>query len=117
MKGELVSLAKPIVFATAGQKKIMLANFFINKNCCNLIPRGLELLTSLTLLGFYGSKNVFLLIWKTLSKLMWLLKFSELFEFIIYKMLIFIVRQEQPSKGVLQNSCCALVVKNFEIRM
>ena len=30
---------------------------------------------------------------------------------------MFIVRQEQPSKDVIQNSYCALVVKNFEIRM
>ena len=32
-------------------------------------------------------------------------------------MCIIIVRRKQPSKCVLQNSCCALVVSNFEIRM
>ena len=46
VKGELVSLAKHIAFATTGKK-----NFFINKHCCILIPRGLKRLTSSVLSG------------------------------------------------------------------
>ena len=53
--GELVSLAKLIVFATTGKKKFMLANFVINKHCCILIPRRLKLLTSLILPGLNRS--------------------------------------------------------------
>ena len=55
VKSELVSLAKPIAFATTGKKKFMLANFFLNKHCCILIPRGLKLLTSLILPGLNRS--------------------------------------------------------------
>ena len=62
--GKLVSLAKPIVLATTGKKKFLLANFFINKHCCILIPSGPNLLTSLILLVLIDPKISFYLFGK-----------------------------------------------------